>query len=101
MIGFTAVECIERWMYEHRRTAIIVMCSSLVAIGIIIGLVVTTNIYDHEMTQMFERAAITGKPVMINDELYWINKTDPFFEQPLIWTDMDTFLWTPNTSTNT
>lgn len=78
MIDLSAVEKTERWMHEHPGTAIIGLAGSLVAIGVIIGMAVATNVYDFELNRMFKEASETSHPLIFNDRLYSVqDRGDP------------------------
>lgn len=72
MAELTAAEKLEVWMYEHPGRALLTLAGALVIVGVIIGMILTTNIYNSEMARMFEEGAETQFPVIFNDRLYTI-----------------------------
>lgn len=74
MTELSTIEQTERWMHKHPKTAIILIAGFLVAFGVFMGMLVTTNIYDSEYKQIFREAAATHRPYELDAHMYLIEE---------------------------
>ncbi len=72
---------LEAWMQQNPKKTVLILIMGLIAIGAFIGITIIVNLYDSQITRMFDLGASTGLPVEFHGNLYHITAMNMTYEE--------------------